>query len=76
MKLDLDTLFKLFEEIEPTLKERGPGVPGGLKLYDQEVLDLVVPEVIFRETDIAGNKEAVDEIKKYLTGDTVVKRFL
>lgn len=80
--LDLQGLFSLFEEVEPTLKEDGPIDPEiepenlkkGIKLYDKEVLDFIIPEVVFRETDVIDNKKVVDEIKNYLTGDTVVKR--
>lgn len=89
MKLDLDNLFKLFEEIEPTLKERGPAQTSltrepstsgkeetkGIEVSPKEILEFIVPEVVYREKNIAQNKDVIDSlVKEYLTGDTVTER--
>lgn len=86
-KLEIDQLFKLFEEAEPLLKEEGPirtSVP--TKALDteespkrkpakkEEVLNLIIPTVVFRERDIAVGEEFVTNVSSRLEGKKVIER--
>lgn len=88
-KLQIEQLFKLFEEIEPTIKERGATQTSftrepstseeeeskGIEVSPKQILEFIVPEVVYREKNIAQNKHVIDSlVKEYLTGGTVTER--
>lgn len=61
-------------ELEPLVPIRSERTPEQIKISEEKVVEFIVPEIIFRETDIVDNVQVVNEIKAYLTKETVVGR--
>lgn len=80
MKLDLDTLFSLFEQLESDslLVEEGQGPvsdQGEQKEFTkEEVYKIIVPPVVFTEKNIEIGKDVLDLIKDKLDGKTVAEK--
>ena len=78
--LDLQGLFSLFEELEPTLQEKEEGglspviTKDGIVVSKQQVLDLIIPKIVFREKDIAVGQEMMLNLASKLKGDSVLER--